>query len=87
VLVVHVTNRYLDLKPVVRGAAAALSLHAAHVPSHGNSTQWSSDWMLVAADRALLDDEAVSAATLPPLGRGDVLWTDDWSNLLGVLKR
>ena len=32
VLAVHVTNRYLDLKPVVRGAAAALALEAAHVP-------------------------------------------------------
>jgi spermidine synthase len=87
VLAVHVTNRYLDMKPVVRGAAAALSLHVAHVPSVERTTRWSSDWMLVAADRGLLDDEAVSAATLPPMAGGAVLWTDDWSHLLGVVKR
>ena len=44
---------------------------------------WSSDWMLVARDRALFEDEVVSAATLPRLpGAGEVVWTDDWSNLL-----
>jgi SAM-dependent methyltransferase len=88
VLAVHVTNRYVDLKPVVRGAARALGLEAEHVPSFENGTGWSSDWMLVARDRALLDEEVVSAATLPPQGRADEThWTDDWSNLLRVLKR
>jgi SAM-dependent methyltransferase len=88
VLAVHVTNRYVDLKPVVRGAAVALGLEAEHVPSFENGTGWSSDWMLVARDRALLDEEVVSAATLPRLPRAEVLaWTDDWSNLLRVVKR
>ena len=83
----HVTNRYLDLKPVVRGAAAELGLHAEHVPSLPQGLLWSSDWMVVSRDRALLEDEVVSAATLPPLpDAGAVVWTDDWSNLLAVLK-
>ena len=87
-LVVQITNRYVDLKPVVRGAASALGLQAEHLPSVERGTLWSSDWMIVARDRALLDDEAVSAATLPRLeAAGDVLWTDDWSDLLRVLKR
>jgi hypothetical protein len=44
--------------------------------------------MLVTRDRALLEDEVVSAATLPPLPHaGAVVWTDDWSNPLGILKR
>jgi hypothetical protein len=86
-LAVHVTNRYLNLKPVVRGAAAQLGLHAEHVPSVETSLLWSSDWMLVARESALLDDEVLSAATLPAGPRaGSVVWTDDWSNLLGVLK-
>ena len=88
VLAVHITNRYVDLKPVVRGAAAAIGLEAEHVPSFENGTRWSSDWMLVARDRALLDDEVVSAATLPRLpGAGEISWTDDWSDLLRVVKR
>ena len=87
-LAVHVTNRYLDLKPVVRGAAAQLGLHAEHVPSFERGLLWSSDWMVVTRDRALLEDEVVSAATLPLLPHaGAVVWTDDWSDLFGVLKR
>jgi hypothetical protein len=87
-LAVHVTNRYLDLKPVVRGAAAELRLQAEHVPSVERSLLWSSDWMLVAPGPTFFEDEVVSAATLPRLPRADeVLWTDDWSNLLRVVKR
>jgi hypothetical protein len=88
VLAVHVTNRYLDLKPVVRGAAAELGLYAEHVPSFEQSLLWSSDWMLVTRDRTLLEDELVRAATLPRLpGASTVVWRDDWSDLLGALKR
>ncbi|HYN03115.1 MAG TPA: fused MFS/spermidine synthase [Vicinamibacteria bacterium] len=88
VLAVHVTNRYLDLKPVVRGAAAELGLNAEHVPSFEQSLLWSSDWMLLTRDRALLEDELVRAATLPRLpGASTVVWRDDWSDLLGALKR
>jgi hypothetical protein len=88
VIAVHITNRYVGLQPVVRGAAAALSLHAEHVPSFEKGVLWASDWMLVARDRALLDDEIVITATLPGLPRaGEVLWTDDWSDLFRVVKR
>jgi hypothetical protein len=44
--------------------------------------------MLVSRDRTLLTDELVSAATLPRLPGSRVLvWTDAWSDLVGVLKR
>lgn len=88
VVAVQVTNRYVDLKPVVRGAAARLGLVALHVPSHENGTLWSSDWMLVARDRAPLEDELIGAASLPPPERSTpVVWTDDWSDLVRVLRR
>jgi hypothetical protein len=88
VIAVHITNRYVDLKPVVRGAARALSLQAEHVPSFEKGVLWSSDWMLIARGRRFLEDEVVSAATLPRLARaGEVVWTDDWSDLLRVVKR
>jgi hypothetical protein len=84
----QVTNRYLDLKPVVRGAAAALGLRAEHVPSSERGVLWSSDWMVVAEGVTLLDDEVVRAATLPRReGDRQIVWTDDWSDPLRVLKR
>ena len=88
VLAVQVTNRYVDLKPVVRGVAASTGLQAVHVPSFERGVLWSSDWMLVGRGGGVLDDELVSAGSLPPLGsRSDVVWTDDWSDLVSVLKR
>ena len=49
---------------------------------------WSSDWMLVARERRLLEDEVIDAASLPPLdGSLPLVWTDDWSDLVRVLKR
>jgi hypothetical protein len=87
-LAVHVTNRHLDLKPVVRGAAARLGLQVEHVPSILNGFAWGADWMLLARDRTLLSDELVSAATLPRLpGSRSLVWTDGWSDLVSVLKR
>jgi hypothetical protein len=88
VLAVHVTNRYLDLKPVVRGAAARLGLHAEHVPSVEQGLLWSSDWMVVSRGRAPLEDEVLSAATLPLLPHeGAIAWTDGWTDLARVIKR
>jgi len=89
VIAVQITNRYVDLQPVVRGVAAARGYQAEYVPSHEpGGSLWSSDWMLVTRDQGLLDDEVISAASLPPLGRRrPLLWTDDWSDLVRVLKR
>jgi hypothetical protein len=87
-LAVHVTNRHLDLKPVVRGVAGRLGLEAEHVPSTASGLAWGCDWMLVARDRSLLADELVAAATLPRLpGSRALVWTDAWSDLVAVLKR
>ena len=87
-LAVHVTNRHLDLKPVVRGAASRLGLQAEHVPSTLDGFSWGSDWMLVARERTQLADEVISAATLPRLpGSRALVWTDAWSDLVSVLKR
>jgi hypothetical protein len=87
-LALQVTNRYLNLKPVVRGGAAAAGLRAEHVPSVDKGLLWSSDWMLVAGERSVLDDEVVSAATMPRRdGDTAIAWTDEWSNPLRVLKR
>ena len=74
VLAVQVTNRYVDLKPVVRGVAASAGLHAVHVPSFERGVLWSSDWMLVGRGGGVLDDELVSAASLPAARRAAATW-------------
>ncbi|HSB60812.1 MAG TPA: fused MFS/spermidine synthase, partial [Vicinamibacteria bacterium] len=89
VLAAHVSNKYLDLRPLVRGLAGAFGLRAALVESQASGAIWSSDWVLAVRDDALLRDPEVDAAALPlAVGEpGLPVWTDDYSNLLGVLKR
>ena len=88
VVAVHVSNKYLDLKPVVSGLAGAFGLRAALVDSRGSGAVWSSDWVIVVRHDALLRDPEVDAAALPLAVNepGLPLWTDDYSNLLSALK-
>jgi hypothetical protein len=85
VLVFNVTNRHVDLEPVVRGLADAAGMHAVRmrsVPPTGDGGI-PSTWMLVARSREFLDAVAVDEF---PVGPRRVLWTDDHSDLLGVLR-
>ncbi len=85
VLAVHISNRNLDLRPVLAGAAAHLDLGMAVIEADESTTGYASTWVLLTADRAWLEQPAIAAATQPP-PRRRVLWTDDYSNLLGALK-
>src|SRR5271167_1592222 len=48
VIAIHVTNRYLDLQPVIREAAEHFGLTAARVHQAGNAMVKPSDWILLA---------------------------------------
>jgi hypothetical protein len=88
VLAVHVTNRYLDLRPVVRGLAAESGLQVVetHATADVLSGVESSTWMLVTRNGPFLagahafDDPG--SAHMPPL-----VWTDSFSSLWPVLER
>jgi spermidine synthase len=78
VVAVHVTNRYLELAPVVEALAAALQkqVRTIHSEADPSSGIYASDWSLVADN---LDRPQTIARKLPP-------WTDDYSNLFRILK-
>ena len=75
VVALHVSNRYLDLRPVVARIAADMRLHVAYVDDeiqHDDGPEKSSsDWILLARDRAPLDVAMIREATreLPHAGR------------------
>jgi hypothetical protein len=91
VLAVHVSNRHLDLVPVVLGAGRAVGLRAVVVDTydefHAEPSVYGSTWVLLAREAAPLEHALVREAAGEP-GREPTprLWTDDYSNLLGVLK-
>lgn len=88
ILALHVTNTYLDLSPVVHNLAADLGKAAVLIetePSEHEPAE--SQWVLVSDDSGLFARPRVQAAVTPwPSGPGDLVWTDDYSNLLRVLR-
>jgi len=89
----HVSNRFLDLIPVVARLARELNLNAALIADDPDdeddaSLKSRSDWVLVARDAAALKAPAiVEAGATPAEDRpGWRTWTDDYSNLIQILK-
>lgn len=76
-IAIHITNRFLDLAPVVRAVAASLGRQVIEVRSEADPAQQvlAADWMLVSARNT---GETPSRRTRA--------WTDDYSNLFEVLK-
>jgi SAM-dependent methyltransferase len=89
VLAVHISNRYLDLVPVVQQAARHLSLEVRQVENDDDDDAgvYRSDWMLVSASPAAFEGrllkEAAERIDAVPRVR---LWTDDYSDLYRILK-
>lgn len=87
VLVLHVTNRFLDLEPVTRGIAETLAAEAVRVstpadPSRGVSQ---ATWMILSSNTALLN--APEIASHRSTGKQRVLrWSDDYSALWRALR-
>jgi spermidine synthase len=89
IVAVNVSNRYFDLSLQVYRLAEALDLAAARVEDRGDGIQsYDSVWMLLARQPETLVIPGIEARqTLrPALPEGFRLWTDDYSNLLQVLR-
>ncbi len=86
VIVIHVSNRHLDLIPVVRD----LAFHNGLGWSIARDSKTLSDWVIVGNERVLKDmvngvgkQYRFSSLTT---SRNVVKWTDDYSNIFEVLK-
>jgi SAM-dependent methyltransferase len=88
VIAYHVTNRYLNLVPVVEGIAHALGLEALWIDDPGTDVLANaSSWVLLARKPGRLNDERLTDASAPIEARRDWrVWTDDFNNLVQVLK-
>jgi hypothetical protein len=88
----HVSNRFLDLVPVVARIAKEQGAHAVIVrddpDEEEDNSRSRSDWVLVSRDPAALKtDRIVEAGAEPAEDRpGWRTWTDDYSNLIQILK-
>jgi hypothetical protein len=88
ILAVHISNRFLDLKPVLANIAQSLGLKARLVsdsPS-GSGSASMTDWVLIARTEAPFAHELLDGATPIEPNPSFSLWTDQFNNLLDVLK-
>ena len=94
VIAVHISNRYLDLEPVVMRAAEHGRLSALYFNNAGEAPEtaeaedaYSSDWILLSDDPATLRQTSLAKhGTVPkPPAAGIGPWTDERSDLLHIL--
>jgi SAM-dependent methyltransferase len=88
VLAVHVSNKHLDLTPVVKLAAASLGKDARMVDTEDEANDvFGSTWVLVTSSAGFFDRPLMrTAAVAVPLPHKIRMWTDDYSNLFQILK-
>jgi SAM-dependent methyltransferase len=90
VLAVNISNRHLDLVPVLAGLARHDDYQwlQVHSPTDTQQGAIAAHWMVLTRNERLLQDEAVlAAASVPNVQYAPTkLWTDDYNNLLTVLK-
>ncbi|MFA5264455.1 MAG: fused MFS/spermidine synthase, partial [Opitutaceae bacterium] len=91
VLAVHISNRFMDLAPVVEklkkhyGLSSVTVKHFTHPTKHWD---FGSDWVLLSGDPHSLDIETVrEQAELSDNDLKDTpLWTDDYASILPLLR-
>jgi hypothetical protein len=88
-IAVHISNRHLDLTPVVGGLAEYydLSIRRIDYKEDNRISQASSDWILMTRDASFFDDPYVLEKAKGVAGtyRPIPLWTDQFSNLFQII--
>jgi hypothetical protein len=88
-LAVHISNRYLDLRPVLRAAAERFgkSVQLVDDESDAEKGTYGTTWVLFGDSPELFGRPPLVGAAAPlDADRSVRLWTDDYSDLYGILK-
>ena len=90
IVALHISNRHINLKPVVYGLAHRMDIPAILIKKRRRSQDFikGSEWILMTRNAAFFDNiEVVHYMTPWPSDiRDDIIWTDDYSSLVHVLK-
>ncbi len=87
VIAFHVSNRFLDLKPVLLAIAERHGLEYAFVHETSDDGSTTSDWILLTRHKPLILRPEIVASTEPVAPQpGWRLWTDAYNNILQVWK-
>ena len=90
ILALHISNRYFDLNPVIRGQAdegeAVIGIYSQSNDMQGTDA---CDWVLLTRNRRFLDTPEVrnAAGSWSKDDPKPVVWTDDYSNLFRLFRQ
>jgi hypothetical protein len=88
VIAFHVSNRFLDLKPVLLAIAEKHGLEYAFVHETSDDGSTTSDWVLLTRYKPFILRPEIVESTEPVAPQPDWrLWTDAYNNLLQVWRR
>jgi hypothetical protein len=88
VVAFHISNKILDLTPVLQGLSKEFHLALVLVNSKDGPVTSSSRWGLLSRNPEALRFPKLERRAEPPLaGAPSVLWTDDYSNLFRIVKK
>lgn len=87
---VHVSNRFLNLAPVVGRIASDLGKASLHIESDDDNDEsncFGTTWILVANSKEVFDQEIFQGAGKPvDLSKPAPLWTDNYSSLFQIVR-
>ena len=89
IMAINISNRYFDLDREIYRLADEFNLGTALIEHRGDGVQsYDSVWMLLTRERDFLELPPIAArsAQRPSIPTSLPIWTDDYSNLLQVLK-
>ncbi|MCC6537974.1 MAG: spermidine synthase [Bryobacterales bacterium] len=87
VIVIHISNKYLDLEPVLARIAESLHKPAIVVESDDSGDCFGTTYVLFAHDPSVFERPEFSGSARPAKTNRKVgIWTDDYSNLFHILK-
>lgn len=87
VIAYHVSNRFLDLKPVLLAIAEKQKLEYAYVDQRSTDGDTTSDWVLLSRTKKIILRPEIVASTEPVAPQpGWRLWTDAYNNLVQPFK-
>jgi hypothetical protein len=96
-ILVNISNRYLDLRPVVENAATAFKFDCHTINSEdgggdendeGSWWLYSSTWMILSRNKEFMNRSALRHVSVPATGNEPKvpLWTDDYTSMFKILQ-
>jgi hypothetical protein len=88
ILAVNISNRFLDLEPVVDGECRALGKTDRRVDNDDDDAEdvFAASWVLATSPASGFDKLIMDGSARIEAGRKIRLWTDDYSNLFQILR-